>query len=90
MCNNGKFFFYFIRLIAVILSLTVIFKGAKITKKKSNKYSETKCSKENKKLKNRLSLYKVFQGNSATAMKRRIRLKIHLLHADIMTMKQSQ
>ena len=50
MCDNGKYSFYFIRLITIFLSFIIHFKKSQSYKKRTNKYSKTRCKNENKKL----------------------------------------
>ena len=46
MCDNGEFFFYFIRLITIFLSFIIHFKKSQ----GANKCSKTTCKNENKRL----------------------------------------
>ena len=50
MCDNGKYFFYFIRLNTIFLSFIVHFKKSQCYKKSANKCSKTTCKNEKKKL----------------------------------------
>ena len=51
MCDNGKYFFYFIILIAIFLSFIIhFFKKTQSFKKRTNTSSKARCKNEKKKL----------------------------------------
>ena len=66
MCENGKHFFYFVRLIT--FSYYSLLKEAILQKKKTQKWSETRCSQLSKKLSGKMeyryTFYSILQAFS--------------------------